>query len=56
MALEMDLAQARMCAQEARHNRDTDGAIYWTDRAEDYQHRLNLRDNPWDELADNRHG
>lgn len=50
MALENDLAMARMCAQEARHNRDRDNVVYWTERAEDYQWRLNLRDNPWDDL------
>jgi len=56
VALEKDLAMARLRAQEARHNNDRDNTVYWTEQAEDYQRRLNLRDNPWDLLVDNRHG
>lgn len=50
MALEADLTRARLNAQAARNDGRRDLATYWTEVAEDCEHRLNLRDNPWDDL------
>ena len=50
MALERDLARARLNAAAARHNRDRHAEAYWTEIADDCELRLTLRDNPWDEL------
>lgn len=50
MALETDLARARLNAHAARVDHRHDLAVYWTEIAEDCENRLRLRDNPWDEL------
>lgn len=50
VALENDLTRARLNAAAARRDGNRDMATYWTEMAEHYEHRLTLRDNPWDEL------
>jgi hypothetical protein len=56
MASEAALAQARLRAAEARANRDLADEAHWNEQANYLEAALILRDNPWDELADNRHG
>ena len=50
MALETDLARARLNAAAARKDGRADLAAHWTEMAQHYEERLNQRDNPWDEL------
>ena len=50
MALEQNLAMARLRAHEARSEHDVAEEAYWVEQADYYEAQLILRDNPWDEL------
>ena len=50
MALEQDLAKARLNAHAAGKDGRADLAAHWTEVAINLEERLNLRDNPWDAL------
>ena len=50
MALEQNLAMARLRAHEARADHDLAEETYWNEQALHYEAQLTLRDNPWDEL------